>query len=208
MSAKLFFNYGTMHSGKSTQLLMVRNNYQEQGKTAVVVKPSLDTRDGIYVRSRALNSQVSAVLLREDTTVDSLYPLLDIEKAVSVLVDEAQFLSVEQVDGFATLVDDRNIPVLCYGLMTDFQGNLFDGSRRLVELGAKLSEIKTTCWECGSKAQFNMRLQNGKPIFEGDQIRMEEESNYRPVCRKCFNRHRSQLESDPVNTLLNALRQS
>lgn len=183
--ATLYFRYGTMNSSKSAQLLMVHHNYHEQGKRAVIFKSSLDTRSGPYVGSRAINTQVEAIQIGI-LELGTMFNYVREHKPDCVLVDEVQFMSEVQIDELAKIVDLLNTPVICYGLMTDFQGNLFSGSKRLIELGARLEEVKTVCWYCSHRATFNMRFQNGKPVFDGEQILIGGNDEYKPVCRKCY----------------------
>lgn len=188
--AKLYFKYGTMNSSKSAQLIMVNHNYLEQGKDTLIFKPKLDTRDGNFIKSRALNTQVSAILV-ESNQRDFMFRKTQEILPNCVLIDEVQFMPSHQIEELARIVDLLNVPVICFGLMTDFQSNLFEGSRRLVELGAILQEIKTVCWYCKSRAVFNMRLIEGVPTFDGEQIDVGGNEKYRPVCRKCYRKARN-----------------
>lgn len=183
--ATLYFRYGTMNSSKSAQLLMVHHNYKEQGKTAVVFKSSLDTRSGNFVGSRAINTEVEAILVGL-LEVGTMFEYVKEHRPDCVLVDEVQFMSEEQIDELGKIVDLLDTPVIAYGLLTDFQSNLFSGSRRLIEIGARLEEIKTVCWDCSRRAAFNMRIQDGVPVFDGEQIMIGGNDEYKPVCRKCY----------------------
>ena len=111
--------------------------------------------------------------------------MVKLRKYHAVLCDEIQFAKEHHIDELARIADDLNVPVLCFGLLTDFQGKLFEGSKRLVELADKIQEIKTICWYCGHKARMNMRTIDGEPVFEGEQIQIGDEE-YLPVCRKCY----------------------
>lgn len=182
--AKLRYKYGTMNSSKSANLLMIRHNYIEQGKSVIIYKPSSDTRDGEFVQSRALDETAPAVLIGTDD-VGFMYKQVAIERPNCVLVDEVQFFSEEQVEELGRIVDDLEIPVIAFGLLTDFQGHLFNGSRKLVEIGAVIEEIKTECHYCSKRATHNIRLLDGKPVFEGDQLQVGDKE-YVPVCRKCY----------------------
>lgn len=187
--AKLYFRYGTMNSSKSAQLLMVHHNYKEQGKEAVIFKPILDTRDGEFVKSRALNGKVPAIMVGI-SRVGTMFDYVQKHRPACVLVDEVQFMTPAQIDELAKIVDVLNTPVIAYGLMTDFQTNLFAGSRRLIEVGARLEEIKTVCWYCSKRAVYNMRLENGVPVFDGEQVRVGGNESYKPVCRSCYENFR------------------
>lgn len=184
--AKLYFRYGTMNSSKSAQLLMVNHNYISSDKHTLVFKPLLDTRSGGHVVSRALSDKVEAIQVAGDN-VGGMFALVSDEKPTAVLVDEVQFMQPSQIDELVKIVDLLGIPVMCYGLMTDFQGNIFNGSKRLVEVGAKLEEVKTVCVICDKKAQYNMRLLDGEPVFDGEQVQIGGNESYKAVCRCCYN---------------------
>jgi thymidine kinase len=169
-----------MNASKSAQLLMTAHNYEERGMKVVTIKPSIDTRDGVYIKSRALGIErkVDITVKREGSL--ALLPLADV-----YLVDEAQFLTSSQVDNLRKIVDDFGIPVMAYGLRTDAFTHMFEGSKRLFEVADKFQEFKTICPCCGGKAIFNMRVgDNGKPVFEGDQE--QPGHNYLPVCSKYY----------------------
>lgn len=178
--SKLYFYYGAMGSSKTAQALMVRFNYQEKGRNALMVKPRTDTRDGEHI----IHSRIG--LSYQCKYIDEVRELPDskiIEYDV-LIVDEAQFLTKDEVYWLVHVVDELNIPVMCYGLMSDFQGNLFQGSEQLVILADKLQEIKTICW-CGRKACFNARINSkGEVIKQGEQILIGANDKYVSLCRK------------------------
>jgi thymidine kinase len=179
--AKLYFRHGTMTSAKTLNLLAVAHNYRTQGKRVVVLKPRLDDRFGTKkVVSRA-GLECDADMLLEPTT--SLDPE-KFEGIDCVLVDEAQFLSAHVIEQLRSLA--RKIPVICYGLRTDFRTHLFEGSKRLMELADSIEEIKVTCQFCNRKAIFNMRFENGKPTLDGAQVALGAEEKYLPVCFSCW----------------------
>lgn len=181
--AKLYFRYGTMGSAKTLNLLAVAHSYQSQGKNILILKPKLDDRFGQNsVRSRS-GLQREADLLVEGTTRFSSDQLKGLH---CVLVDEAQFLSAEFVDHLHWISTHLEIPVICYGLRTDFQKRAFEGSLRLLELADRIEEIKSTCQDCNKKAVFNMRLVNGAPVTEGPKILLGADESYIPVCSKCY----------------------
>lgn len=184
--AKLRFKYGTMNSSKSANLLMTQHNYTEQGKKVLIFKPKLDTRDGHFVKSRALNERQPAIMI-EVNELDTMFSTTQIEQPDCVLVDEVQFMTPRQIEELGEIVDILNIPVIAYGLMSDFQSKLFPGSQRLIEIGALLEEIKTICFYCNKRATMNMRLLDGEPTFDGDQVQVGGNDSYKPVCRSCFN---------------------
>ena len=174
--AKLYFRYGAMGSSKTANAIMVQYNYQERGQKALMLKPQLDKRDGLrVVGSRAgLHTECSYV-----EEMDSL-PLSDYE---CIIVDEAQFLTKPQVERLVHIVDDMGVPVICYGLRTDFQGNLFEGSQWLLAWADSIEEVKTVCW-CGHKAICNARVYNGKVVKDGEQILLGGNESYVALCRK------------------------
>ena len=185
--AKLYFYYSAMNAGKTTNLLQSRHNYAERGMNTLVIKPRIDSRSGENrVRSR-IGLEAEAV------DVDPSINLLDLVQNASegqpihcVLVDEAQFLSADQVDQLTEVVDALNIPVLAYGLRTDFLGALFEGSRQLLALSDELREIKTIC-HCGRKASMVVRFDGeGQPMHSGDQIQIGGNETYVSMCRHHF----------------------
>ena len=185
--AKLYFYYSAMNAGKTTNLLQSRHNYAERGMNTLVIKPRIDSRSGENrVRSR-IGLEAEAV------DVDPSVNLLGLVQNASegqpihcVIVDEAQFLSADQVDQLTEVVDALNIPVLAYGLRTDFLGALFEGSRQLLALSDELREIKTVC-HCGRKATMVVRFDGeGQPMHSGDQIQIGGNETYVSMCRRHF----------------------
>lgn len=174
--AKLYFRYGAMGSSKTANAVMVQYNYRERGREVLMLKPKLENRDGAtVVRSRCgLEAHCRYV---EDLGNISL------EGIECVIVDEAHFLTRDQVLQLVEIVDEREIPVICYGLRTDFRGELFEGSRELLCWADTIEEIKTVCW-CGRKATFNARVMNGKIVREGEQILLGGNSQYISLCRR------------------------
>ena len=184
--ASLIFRYGAMGSSKTANALMVRYNYMERGQTAVLLKPKLENRDG----KRIIRSRIgleSKCLFVEDYLTEENLKLWKETKEIpnAIIVDEAQFLTKEQIDKLANIVDDFEIPVICYGLRTDFLGNLFEGSKRLMELANKIEEIPTICW-CGKQALFNARYQNDEILRSGEQVVMGGNESYISLCRKHY----------------------
>ena len=174
--AKLYFRYGAMGSSKTANAVMVQYNYQERGRKVLMLKPKLENRDGAtIVRSRCgLEAQCRFVEELEEIGLDGIE---------CVIVDEAHFLTAEQVKRLVDIVDERDIPVICYGLRSDFRGELFEGSRELLRWADTIEEIKTICW-CGRKATFNARVSNGHIVREGEQIMMGGNSAYVSLCRR------------------------
>lgn len=181
--AKLYFRHGTMGSAKTLNLLAVAHSYSIQGKEVLILKPKLDTRFGEnLVRSRS-GLEKPADLLVEATTRLDADTLKDI---FCVLVDEAQFLAPEFVEHLRSIARDYDIPVICYGLRTDFKTELFPGSKRLLELSDSIEEVKSTCHFCNRKAIFNARLLNGIIVCDGPQVLLGAEETYLPVCPSCY----------------------
>ena len=184
--AKLYFKYGAMGSSKSATALITKYNYEERGMRVWLVKPSADDRDGaLTIKSRiGLAAEAEAIGAQEN--ICQLY--YSREKVDVVIVDECQFLTESQIDQLRELVDEENIPVLCFGLRTDFQTKLFPGSRRLFEVADSITEIKTICG-CGSKATVNARIdEDGYVITEGAQVCLGGNDRYIAMCHKCWKR--------------------
>lgn len=194
--AQLYFRYGAMNSGKSIDVLKTEHNYREQGKDVMLLKSSVDNRDGVGVVASRIGIKSNATIVSPDDSIeDILENYLDENywryqydiKLYCILVDEAQFLTREQVKDLAHIVDIYDIPVICYGLKNDFQNNLFEGTRALLLYADKIEEIKTLCWYCAKKAIMNLRLSDNKPIYDGEQVQIGGNESYIPVCRKHYN---------------------
>ncbi len=176
--AKLYFRHGTMDSAKTLNLLAVAHNYKKQGKKVLLIKPALDDRFGANeIKSRSGLWSEADLLVRDDTILDPA----QFEDLNCVLVDEAQFLSEGLVDQLRMLTLTHSLPIICYGLRTDFQTRSFPGSRRLFEVADSIEEVKVTCQYCDRKAANNLRHVDGKAVTQGDQIALGDES-YAPVC--------------------------
>jgi thymidine kinase len=185
--AHLYFYYSAMNAGKSTALLQSSYNYHERGMRSLVYTAEIDNRFGAGQVSSRIGLSSPALLYNAET---SLYSDIAAEHAVQpvhcVLVDESQFLTREQVKALSDVVDDLDIPVLCYGLRTDFRGELFVGSQYLLAWADKLVELKTIC-HCGRKASMVLRLDSeGKPFSEGEQVVIGGNERYISVCRKHY----------------------
>lgn len=176
--AKLYFRYGTVSSAKTLNLLAVAHNYQLQGKRVLVIKPKIDTRFGPdVVESRA------GLSAKADILVDKELPLLNTDGCACILVDEVQFLAPIVIDQLHAYAHHAGVPVICYGLRTDWQRQLFAASQRLFELADSIEEVKTTCFYCNRKAVFNKRL------VEGDQqVMLGGDDVYRPTCATHYGR--------------------
>lgn len=185
--AKLYFYYSAMNAGKSTTLLQSSYNYQERGMNTVILTPLLDHRFGVgKVTSRIGLAAEALTFSQGENLVEIIERLLRDRPLHCVLVDEAQFLTKTQVQHLADVVDRLDIPVLAYGLRTDFQGNLFEGSQWLLAWADNLEEIKTIC-HCGRKATMVLRLDDkGRPVRDGEQIKIGGNERYLSVCRTHF----------------------
>lgn len=183
--AKLYFKYGAMGSSKTAQALITKYNYEENDLNVWLIKPSADTRDGADI----LRSRIGL-----EAQVDVMGPQVDIFQRFSqqkqgkcdvVIVDECQFMTEEQIDQLRAIVNTYAIPVLCFGLRTDFQTKLFPGSRRLMELADVIEEIKTMC-DCGAKAIINARISGGLIVTEGAQVVLGGNDSYIAMCHRCY----------------------
>lgn len=183
--AQLYYKYGTMNSGKTIEILKVAHNYEEQGKPVVIMTSALDTRDGYGIVSSRIGMRREAVAITDNMDIFNFIKNLP-EKPYCVLIDESQFLLKENVYDLARVVDDLDIPVMAFGLKNDFQNHLFEGSRELLLLADKIEEIKTICQFCSKKATMVLRTENGKPVYEGNQIQIGGNETYIPVCRKHY----------------------
>lgn len=185
--SKLYFRHGAMNSGKSTALLQVAYNYEERGQRVILVKPAIDTKGDSQVVSRlGMVRNVDFLVLPSENLREKLKAATGEQKVDCLLIDEAQFLSPEQVDQAMEIAVIDRIPVLAYGIRTDFLTHGFPGSIRLLEIAHSLEELKTIC-RCGKKAMFNARLQNGAFVFDGDQVAIDGgEVTYESLCPNCY----------------------
>lgn len=191
--AKLYFRYGAMNSGKSTLLLQTAHNYEENGMKILLVKPSIDTKGNDKVVSRiGAERKVDFLLKKEDNLYE--YVKNNYGDVNCILIDEAQFLAKDQVDQCMQIVTDLEIPVICYGLRTDFQTKAFPGSARLLAIAHTLEEMKTIC-ACGSKAIFVGRYVDGEFTTKGDQVAIdgEQDVTYKSMCAKCYGKEKMKL---------------
>jgi thymidine kinase len=177
--AKLYFRYGTMDSAKSMNLLAVAHNYRKQGKRVLLVKPRIDSRFGSHtISSRSGLEATADLLIDHDTVLDPReFAGLD-----CILIDEAQFLPPQVIDDLRRITVDPGVPVICYGLRTDFRTRLFPGAQRLMELADRIEEVKVTCQYCAKKAICNLRFVNGAPTVRGPQVQLGADEQYAPVC--------------------------
>ncbi len=189
--AKLYFKFGAMGCSKTAQALITKFNYEERNMKVLLLKPAIDTRDGATVVKSRIGLQQDAVAVASDENLYELYLKKYSDRDV-IIVDECQFLTPEQVDELADIVIEKNVPVLCFGLATDFTTHLFPGSKRLFEIAESISEIKSVC-TCGAKATVNARLDDdGKIVTEGSQILVGGNERYVAMCRKCWLKYRKE----------------
>lgn len=193
--AKLYFKYGAMKSGKTTDIIKTYYNYKEKGMNVLIMKPGDDKKAGSNIQSRSGAELNADYVVPSNIDVYQLitYHLIDNNVDV-IIVDEAQFLTPKQVDELSEVVDQFDIPVLCYGLRADAFSNMFPGSQRLFEIADKIEELKAIC-KCGKKATFNLRLNkiDGEliPVFEGEQVSIDGiDAEYDSVCRPCYKKLR------------------
>jgi thymidine kinase len=184
--AKLYFRYGAMNSGKTTALLQVAHNYKERDMNTIIIKPAIDTKGNNKIVSRlGVEKEVDVLVFRDDDLSKKLEPYLD--KINCILVDEAQFMIKEHIDVLFLISKEKNIPVICYGLRSDFKTNAFPGSLRLFELADEIEELITIC-RCGKRAKFNGRKVNGVFVSEGDQVAIDDKDavTYESLCGNCY----------------------
>ena len=182
--AKLYFKYGAMGSSKSAQALITRFNYLEKGMTVWLIKPSVDTRDGASLIRSRIGLACEAQIITPEQDLIAAYRAAGPHDVI--IADEAQFFTPEQIDQLRELVDTEDLPVLCFGLRTDFQTHFFPGARRLMELADSITEIKTVC-ACGSKATVNARIDAfGNVVTEGSQILLGGNDSYTAMCHRCW----------------------
>ncbi len=193
--AKLYFRYGTVGSAKTLNLLAVAHNYRQQEKKIILMKPALDTRFGVgSIKSRAGLEQEADLLIYPETTLLSV----DYANVSCVLVDEAQFLSEKIVGELRQITLEWDLPVICYGLRTDFKSHLFEGSRRLMELADSIEEVKATCHYCNRKSIMNLKYVNGRAVDKGPSVELGAEEKYLPSCYRCYS---AELSKKPERRL-------
>ncbi|UZM89838.1 thymidine kinase [Limosilactobacillus reuteri] len=183
--AQLFFKYGAMNSGKSIDILKVAHNYEEQGKPVVLMTSGVDDRSGRGIIASRIGLERKVKPIMDDTNIYDYVNKMD-RKIYCVLIDEAQFLKKKHVLQLIKIVDELNIPVMAFGLKNDFRNELFEGSKYLLIYADKIEEMKTICWFCPHKATMNLRIHNGKPVYEGEQVQIGGNESYYPVCRKHY----------------------
>ena len=184
--AKLYFKYGAMGSSKTAQALITKYNYEENDMSVWLIKPSADTRDGADILRSRIGLQASVEVMTPDMNIFDRFTQTRQGKCDVVIVDECQFMTPAQIDQLRAIVNEYAIPVLCFGLRTDFQTKLFPGSLRLMELADVIEEIKTMC-DCGAKAIINARIaSDGLIVTEGAQVVLGGNDSYIAMCHKCY----------------------
>lgn len=181
--AQLYFRYSTMNAGKSTEILKIAHNYEEQNKHAMLFTPAIDDRYGKGKITSRMGIHKDAIICDADTDI---YGIVAKDHPDCVLVDEGQFLSRAQVITLTRVVDQLNIPVIVYGLKNDYRNHLFEGSEALLLFADKIEEIKAVCWHCPKKATMLIKYKDGQPVNEGAQIEIGGNDKYVSVCRKCY----------------------
>ena len=181
--AKMYFRYGAMNCGKTTALLQVAHNYEEQGMKVLVLKSKIDKKGNKNIVSRLGIKREVDYLVRPD---DKISTNVNLDNLNCILVDEAQFMTRKQIRELWIISKMKDIPVICYGLKTDFKGNLFEGSKAIIECADELEELSTIC-KCGEKARFNARKINGDFVLDGQVVAIDGiDAEYEPLCGKCY----------------------
>ena len=183
--AKLYFKYGAMGSSKTAQALITKYNYEENDLKVWLIKPSADTRDGAAILRSRIGLEAQVEVIAPDVDIYARFLGGKARRSDVIIVDECQFLTEKQIDQLRTIVDEHNIPVMCFVLRTDFQTRLFPGSRRLMEVADTIQEIKTIC-DCGAKATVNARINDGYIVTEGAQVVLGGNDSYIAMCHKCY----------------------
>lgn len=183
--AKLYFKYGAMGSSKTAQALITKYNYEENDLKVWLIKPSADTRDGEGIIRSRIGLQAVAQIITPDMDVYDVFSGSKAGNCNIVIADECQFLTVAQIDQLREIANDFDIPVMCFGLRTDFQTKLFPGSMRLMEVADTIQEIRTIC-DCGNKATVNARIIDGYIVTEGDQVLLGGNDAYIAMCHRCY----------------------
>ena len=183
--AKLYFKYGAMGSSKTAQALITKYNYEENDMKVWLIKPSADTRDGAQILRSRIGLEAQVEVIPPETDVYARFLGSRINRCDVIIVDECQFMTERQIEQLRAIVDEQKIPVLCFGLRTDFLTRLFPGSLRLMELADCIEEIKTMC-DCGAKATVNARISDGYIVTEGAQVVLGGNDSYIAMCHKCY----------------------
>ena len=183
--AKLYFKYGAMGSSKTAQALITKYNYEENDLQVWLIKPSADTRDGVQQLRSRIGLEATVDVIAPDVDIYARFLGSKVRFCNVIICDECQFLTEKQIDELRSIVNDHGVPVMCFGLRTDFQTKLFPGSRRLMEVADTIQEIKTIC-DCGAKATVNARINDGYIVTEGAQVVLGGNDCYIAMCHKCY----------------------
>lgn len=183
--AKLYFKYGAMGSSKTAQALITKYNYEENDLRVWLIKPSADTRDGMQILRSRIGLEAQVEVIPPEMDILERFRQTQAGQCDVIIADECQFLTEQQIDQLRSIVNDYNIPVMCFGLRTDFLTRLFPGSRRLMEVADTIQEIKTIC-DCGAKATVNARVVDGYIVTEGAQVVLGGNDSYIAMCHKCY----------------------
>ncbi|MBG9978497.1 thymidine kinase [Ruoffia tabacinasalis] len=183
--AKLYFKFGAMNSGKSIEIVKVAHNYEEQNKPVKIFTSAVDTRTKVGLVASRTGLEREATPITDDMDLFEEIAAIDTE-LYCILIDEAQFLKKHHILELARVVDQLNIPVMAFGLKNDFSNELFEGSKYLLIYADKIEELKTICWYCHRKATMNLRINDGEPVYTGEQIQIGGNESYLPVCRSCY----------------------
>ena len=194
--AKLYFKYGVMGASKSAQALITKFNYEENNNKVLLLKPAVDTRDGKTVIKSRIGMEADAIAIENFDDIYFNYSIGRYGENFNVIIcDESQFFTPKHIEQLKKITLEKNVPVICYGLLSDFQTNLFPGSKRLVELADSLQEIKMVCG-CGAKATVNARFIDGKIALDGEQIVLGGNDSYKGMCYRCFDKLRTERYED------------
>ena len=183
--AKLYFKYGAMGSSKTAQALITKYNYEENDMKVWLIKPSADTRDGAALLRSRIGLEAAVEVIPPEVDIYARFLGSRIRRCDVIIVDECQFMTEKQIEQLRSIVNEQNVPVLCFGLRTDFLTRLFPGSRRLMELADVIEEIKTMC-DCGAKATVNARISDGYIVTEGAQVVLGGNDSYIAMCHRCY----------------------
>ena len=190
--AKLYFKYGAMGSSKSAQALITKFNYEERGMRVWLIKPGIDTRDGADILKSRIGLEQKADIIYSGTSLWDEFESRMSNKIDVIIADECHFFTERQIDDMRRIVDECEVPVICYGLRTDCKAKLFPASARLFELADKIAEVKSIC-ECGRKAIINARTdENGKIVTHGDRIKLGGNELYTAMCHSCWKKAQKQ----------------
>ena len=183
--AKLYFKYGAMGSSKTAQALITKYNYEENDMKVWLIKPSADARDGVSILRSRIGLEATVEVIPPEVDIYARFLGSRVRRCDVIIVDECQFLTEKQIEQLRAIVDEQSIPVICFGLRTDFLTRLFPGSCRLMELADCIEEIKTMC-DCGSKATVNARISDGYIVTEGAQVVLGGNDSYIAMCHRCY----------------------